>query len=176
LKEQAKTFSSKQKRHYLVGKEMGTSETQEIWTNLNRDCVNSDEFLAVVAEEFDAIKRKTDVDYYSGYRQGLIEVLEVVTGHCRSKCSQIGKVSGEISASIFCEISKTIGRTASFTRLMRDAPNIICGNAYVMSCELTFIQEARNMCPSYATGHNFDSYYRASLGGACSYNPNKPDE
>ncbi len=109
-------------------------------------------------------------EYHSGYTEGLSSVLTVVTRHCQSKCSELGITTGEMSARIFCQISEAIGKTAHFSRMEQFA-NIDCGEPYRTTCEITFLLEAKVMCPRYATGEKFDKYYRAFHGGVCSSNP-----
>ncbi|WLE96904.1 MAG: caspase family protein [Candidatus Electrothrix communis] len=90
------------------------------------------------------------------------------TAGISNECSKMGTASGEMSAELFCSVSEVIGSSAEFAG-MTDNPDIACGEAYRISCESSFVRKAREKCPQYAKGKNFDTYYRASKGGCCSY-------
>ena len=153
---------------YSLGRKTGKTEAQEIWDDLDKDCTDSDKFLEFMEKRIDRIKIKSkDNKYYDGYIYGTKNILATVMEHCIQKCTEVGRVSGEISASIFCSISKAIGRTAIF-RGGENLPNITCGEPYRTSCESTFYSQAKKECPYYAKGSDFEKYYK----GSCSYNPN----
>lgn len=165
---------------YHVGKNLSTRTAQSVWDNLGHECHRVDTFLKIVGDSADRTKstirsyarqgRKAVEDFGTGYIEGLVSVLEVVVEHCRKQCSEVGRVSGKVSAGIFCAISQEIGRTATF-RWQKNIPNISCGEPYNTSCETTFYLRATNECSYYAKGSAFDKYYRASSGGCCAYNP-----
>jgi hypothetical protein len=134
--------------------------------------------MEILADASDRAQRKIETmssgsaeSFGSGYINGLASVLEDVLGSCQSKCSEIGREFAEITAGVFCSISRKIGRTARFEGMKNDI-HIACGNPYNTSCESSFISTARQSCSSYANGDAFRSYYRASENGCCSYDPN----
>jgi hypothetical protein len=165
---------------YHIGKNLSTRTAQSVWDNLGHNCHEVDTFLKIIGDSTDRTKstirsyaqqgHRAVEDFGNGYIVGLTKVFEAVAQHCQSECSKVGKVSGQISAGVFCETSQAIGRTATF-RWMEDTPSIICGESYRTSCESKFYDLATEQCPVYANGSAFEKYYRALSGGCCAYNP-----
>ncbi len=147
------------------------------WRSLGGDCHKADQLVQIIGDAVDRVTRdirsgrfrgRMAVDFGNGYIEGLVCKLDKIVNRCSNECSIIGQASGEWSAEIFCAVSEVIGSTAQFDGL-QDRPNLVCGEAYRMSCESTFVGQSQRMCRRYAVGPNFDNYYRASSGGCCSY-------
>jgi len=164
---------------FKTGKNFAINFARKVWDDFDRDCLNMDSLLERVSIKLDEQKEllkyqnvgDSEKEFNRGYSEGSVQILEAVLDHCTNECSKIGIFVGEQNAFIFCEVSKAIGKTASFGGMV-DIPNMGCGEPYRVSCESTFYSEAKKMCPSYAKGHNFKRYYRASFKGCCSYNQN----
>lgn len=136
---------------------------------------NVDEFAAMLmdssyqAEQYiRTLQRSSIEDFASGYIQGIVKILEIVSNHCNGECREIGMVAATFSSGMFCAVSERLGRTATFVGI-EDIPNLICGTAYRLSCEGNFYSKTRNMCSDYATGYAFKKYYKARYNGCCSY-------
>jgi len=167
---------------YYVGKNAAETTAQSAWNNFDQDCGNADRFMVLVADSADRVGNTLGKytqygasaveDFGSGYIQGLTGVLEDVVNKCTEKCMGIGKLYGDVSAGIFCNVSEAIGHTAGFKGL-EDVPDITCGEPYRTGCESKFYTVAKDTCSSYAQGSTFERYYKAKYNGCCSYNPKR---
>jgi len=163
---------------FNTGKNFAINFGQKVWDDFDHDCVKNDSLLKKVVTKLEEQKEllnyqnvgDSEKEFNRGYTEGSVQIVEVVTDHCAEQCANVGQMAGQISADLFCSVSETIGHTAKFVG-MEDIPNIICGEPYRTSCESSFYSQAKNNCPSYANGPDFEKYYRVSHGGACSYNP-----
>ncbi len=162
---------------YRMAKKTSSTLVSSSWRNLGGNCNKADQLMQIIGDGVDRVTRdirsgrfrgRMAVDFGNGYIDGLVNTLDDIIDNCSSECGLIGQASGEWSAEIFCAVSEVVGQPAQFDGL-EDRPNLICGEPYRMSCESSFVGKAKNICPVYATGHNFDSYYPASRGGCCSY-------
>jgi hypothetical protein len=163
--------------YYKMAKKTSSRVVSSSWRNLGGDCNKADKLMQIIGDAVDRVARdirsgryrgRMAVDFGNGYIEGLVSTLDDIIDHCSSQCSMIGQASGEWSAEIFCAVSEVVGQSAQFDGL-DDRPNLICGEAYRMSCESSFVGQAQSICAQYATGNNFDMYYPASRGGCCSY-------
>ncbi|MFK5970588.1 MAG: hypothetical protein QM487_10770, partial [Candidatus Marithrix sp.] len=158
---------------------------QIVWDYLNYNCNEVDTFLTIFRNITDRTKNtirsyaqkngsKAVEDFGAGYIDGLVNIISIIAKYCNNKCSELGRISGELSAVIFCATSQAIGKTSVF-KGMADFQNIICGEPYRTSCESRFYSQAVAECPHYTSSSVFGLYYSASSGGCCSYNPDKID-
>ncbi|MCI5222586.1 MAG: hypothetical protein D3924_07940 [Candidatus Electrothrix sp. AR4] len=162
---------------YNMAKRTSSRLVSSSWRSLGGDCNKADQLMQIIGDAVDRVTRdirrgkfrgRMAVDFGNGYIEGLVGSLDDIVNHCSNECSMIGQASGEWSAEIFCAVSEVVGRTAQFDGL-QDRPNLICGEAYRMSCESSFVGQSKRMCSQFAAGIDFDNYYRASAGGCCSY-------
>jgi hypothetical protein len=162
---------------YRLGRNASSSVARSAWRNLGQDCTKADKLLEILGQAVDrtaATLRKrryrgnSAQDFGAGYIDGLVNVLDGVIDKCTGECTNIGNFAGQAAAEIFCAVGDAIGGTPAFTGL-QDRPNIVCGEAYRLGCESNFINEAGHMCPLWATGPNYDSYYPASSNGCCAF-------
>ena len=166
----AEAEAKSDKQAYSAGKKVGISEAKQLWESLKYECGKVDNFFQTVSDRTEAKKYNED-QYSVGYIEGSRKIANVVMTHCHNQCSKIGKFWGKEAAYVFCDVSKAIGRTASFSGL-ENIPSLICGEAYRIYCESQFINTATTKCPYYAKGDAFRRYYEANSNGVCSYNPN----
>ncbi len=164
---------------YNMAKKTSSRLVTGSWKSLGEDCNRADQLMQIIGDAVDRVTRdirnrrfrgRMASDFGNGYIEGLVSSLDDIVNKCSSECSMIGQASGEWSSEIFCAVSEVIGKTAQFDGL-QDIPNLICGEAYRMSCESSFISQSKKMCPQY-TGdrdNRFHQYYRASSGGCGSY-------
>ncbi|MDM8559372.1 caspase family protein [Candidatus Parabeggiatoa sp. HSG14] len=168
---------------FNTGKNFAINFGKKIWDDFDHDCYKTDSLLIKVTTKLKEQKEllnyqnvgDSEKEFNHGYTEGSLQIVEVVSAHCAEQCAKVGQITGQISADVFCNISETIEHTAKF-RWMEDIPNIGCGEPYRISCESSFYVEAKNKCPSYANGPDFEKYYRVSHGGSCSYNPSQGGE
>ena len=169
--------SAAQNSFYKMAKKTSSRLVSSSWRSLGGDCNKADQLMQIIGDAVDRVTRdirnrkfkgRMAVDFGNGYIEGLVSSLDDIVNQCSDECSMIGQASGEWSAEIFCAVSEVVGKTAQFDGL-QDLPNLICGEAYRMSCESTFVGQSKKICSVYAVGNNFDKYYRASSGGCCSY-------
>ena len=160
--------SSKRKAAKLVRK---------TWRSLGKDCDRADELLQVIGNAVDEVTGNIRNQKYRNqmapafgnkYIEGLVGALGKVINRCSRQCQKIGQACGEWSAEIFCAVSEVTGKTARFDRLV-DRPNLICGEAYRMGCESSFVSTAKGRCAAYTEDSFFQQYYAANSGGCCSY-------
>ncbi|KOR28414.1 hypothetical protein TI05_16985 [Achromatium sp. WMS3] len=152
-------------------KKLGIKQVKQRWQELNGDCYFADKLLEDVSNwETNARKRRNSSNQQclNGYLKGLSDSLSKVVGDCASKCGRVGSAFGKVSATMFCAISRKIGRAASF-KGRHPVKNIICGASYSSRCQSSFVYKAKNSCASYAYGPAFRAYYKPSKGGCCSY-------
>jgi hypothetical protein len=166
-----------QSSFYKMAKRTSSTLVSSSWNSLGKDCHKADNLVQIIGDAVDRVTRdlrakkfkgQMAVDFGNGYIDGLVSTLDDVVNQCSNECSIIGNASGKWSSEIFCAVSEVIGTPAKFDGLV-DRPNIVCGEAYRMSCESTFVGQCNKVCPQYNKGKNFDSYYPASRGGCCSY-------
>jgi hypothetical protein len=164
---------------YNVGKNASSAVARSAWQNLGRDCARSDQLLSILGDAVDRTAQtlrsgryrgQSAQDFGDGYIDGLVMVLDGVVDQCTHECSNIGQFAGQSAAEIFCAVGDAIGSTPTFSGL-RDRPNIVCGEAYRTGCESSFVSVAGGMCPNWARGPNYQSYYPASRNGCCAYDP-----
>jgi hypothetical protein len=169
---------------YQLGRQLGQQTTRSAWVSVSRGrgCDAADDLVAVITRSAKRIARtarrytKRDmVDYAEGYIHGLRSVLREIAFECTDKCAAIGEAAGTASAIVYCEIAQLIDDIPVFIR-QQDMPNITCGEPYRIQCEILFEGTSQHDCPDYvgkspAQREQYDRYYQASLGGACSYNP-----
>lgn len=162
---------------YKMAKRTSSTLVSSSWNSLGRDCHKADKLVQIIGDGVDRVTRdlrnrrfkgQSATDFGNGYIDGLVSTLDDVVNQCSNECSIIGNASGRWSSEIFCAVSEVIDTPAKFDGLM-DRPNIVCGEAYRMSCESTFVGRCSEICPQYTKGGNFESYYPASRGGCCSY-------
>lgn len=169
--------ATRQSSFYKMAKKTSSTLVSSSWNSLGKDCHQADKLVQIIGDGVDRVTRdlrnrrfrgQMAVDFGNGYIEGLVSTLDDIVNQCSNQCSVIGQASGEWSSEIFCAVSEVIGNPAKFDGLM-DRPNIVCGEAYRMSCESTFVGQCNSICPQYNKGKNFDTYYPASTGGCCSY-------
>lgn len=165
---------------YSMAKRQSSAIVRSSWRSLGGDCHRADQLMQIIGDAVDRVTRdirnrkfrgRMAVDFGNGYIDGLVGSLDDIVNKCSDECSMIGQASGEWSSEIFCAVSEVIGSTAEFDGLT-DIPNLICGEAYRISCESTFVGKAKGMCGRYARDNDqqFHRYYRASSNGCCAYN------
>ncbi|MCI5147614.1 MAG: hypothetical protein D3923_19280, partial [Candidatus Electrothrix sp. AR3] len=132
---------------YKMAKKTSSRLVSSSWRSLGQDCNRADQLMQIIGDGVDRVTRdiknkkfrgKMAVDFGNGYIDGLVNSLDDIINNCSSECSMIGQASGEWSAEIFCAVSEVIGKPAQFDGL-QDIPNLICGEAYRMSCESSFV-------------------------------------
>mgnify|MGYP000196333515 CR=1 FL=1 len=165
---------------YNMAKRQSSTIVRSSWRSLGGDCHKADRLMQIIGDAVDRVTRdirnrkfrgRMAVDFGNGYIEGLVCSLDDIVNKCTDECSMIGQASGEWSSEIFCAVSEVIGSTAEFDGLA-DIPNLICGEAYRISCETTFVGKAQAMCGQFAQNNDqkFHNYYRASSNGCCAYN------
>jgi hypothetical protein len=163
---------------YNMAKRQSSTIVRSSWRSLGGDCHKADQLMQIIGDAVDRVTRdirnrkfrgRMAVDFGNGYIDGLVGALDDIVNKCSDECSMIGQASGEWSSEIFCAVSEVIGSTAEFDGLT-DIPNLICGEAYRISCESTFVGKAKGMCGQFAQNQRFHNYYRASSNGCCAYN------
>jgi hypothetical protein len=173
----SQSSAARKSSFYKMAKKTSSRLVSSSWRSLGADCNKADQLMQIIGDGVDRVTRdikkkkfrgKMAVDFGNGYIEGLVSTLDDIIDQCSNECSMIGQASGEWSAEIFCAVSEVVGQSAQFDGL-DDRPNLICGEAYRMSCESTFVGQAKKMCLVYAVGNNFNNYYPASRGGCCSY-------
>ncbi len=169
---------------YDLGRQLGERTTHSAWITLKkrRNCDAADDLLRIVSRSAMRLKsyvRRHDfqgrdvVDYAEGWIHGLRSTLNQIALQCTDKCGSLGRVAGEASAIVFCEVADLIDAIPEFVRT-QDQPNITCGEPYKISCETSFISavDLETQCRVYQNPMRlFDRYYQADQGGCCSYNP-----
>jgi hypothetical protein len=173
---------------YDLGRQLGQQTTRSAWLSVSRGrgCDAADDLVAVITRSTRRIAKtaqrydKRDmVDFAEGYIHGLRATLRDVAFECTDKCAAIGEAAGTASAIVYCEIANLIGEIPIFIR-QQDMPNITCGEPYRIQCELAFQTNTEHDCEAFtgaksaADQANYERYYLADKGGACSYNPPKP--
>jgi hypothetical protein len=172
---------------YRLGRQLGEQTTRSAWLSISRTrgCDAADDLVDVITRSARRIgqtarryKKRDMVDYAEGYIHGLRSTLRDIAVKCTDKCAAIGEAAGSASAIVYCEIAQLIGEVPVFIR-QQDMPNITCGEPYRIQCEIQFETLTRQDCPSFTDGPpparaNYESYYLASEGGACAYNPPRP--
>lgn len=173
----SQSTAARKSTFYKMAKKTSSRLVSSSWRNLGGDCNKADLLMQIIGDGVDRVTRdirnrrfrgRMAVDFGNGYIEGLVSTLDDIIDQCSNECGMIGQASGEWSAEIFCAVSEVVGQSAQFDGL-EDRPNLICGEAYRMSCESSFVGQAKRMCSVYATGNNFNMYYPASHGGCCSY-------
>lgn len=169
--------AAQQSSFYKMAKKTSSTLVSSSWNSLGRDCHKADKLVQIIGDGVDRVTRdlrnrrfrgQMATDFGNGYIDGLVSTLDDIVNQCSNECGMIGQASGKWSSEIFCAVSEVIGTSAKFDGLT-DRPNIVCGEAYRMSCESTFVGQCNSICPQYNKGRNFDTYYPASTGGCCSY-------
>ena len=132
---------------YSMAQRTSSTLVSSSWKSLGKDCHNADKLVQIIGDGVDRVTRdlrnrkfrgKMASDFGNGYIDGLVSTLDDIVNQCSNECSMIGQASGEWSSEIFCAVSEVIGSSAEFDGLV-DKPNLVCGEAYRMSCESTFV-------------------------------------
>jgi hypothetical protein len=173
---------------YQLGRQLGQQTTRSAWVSIsrNRGCDAADDLVAVIGRSARRIAttarrytKRDMIDYAEGYIHGLRSVLREIAMQCTDKCAVIGEAAGTASAIVYCEIAQLIGEIPIFIR-QQDLPNITCGEPYRIQCEITFENISSHDCPEFTGGRSpaavaqYEAYFHADKGGACSYNPPRP--
>jgi hypothetical protein len=173
----SQSTAARKSTFYKMAKKTSSRLVSSSWRSLGHDCNKADQLMQIIGDGVDRVSRdirrkkfrgRMAVDFGNGYIDGLVNSLDRIIDKCSDECSMIGQASGEWSAEIFCAVSEVVGQPAQFDGL-EDRPNLICGEPYRISCESSFVGQAKRMCSVYATGRNFNMYYPANQGGCCSY-------
>jgi len=152
---------------------------QSAWDSLGQDCTRTSIFVQIVGDGVDdavndigtKYRGPSAEDFGHGYIDGLMDVLDKVVDRCVNECQMLGTASGEWSAKMFCRVAWAIGHPPTFTVRLVNIRGSICGGAYRLGCESTFVGTANRMCPNYTRSPAFSRFYRAADNGCCSYNP-----
>lgn len=174
---------------YDMGKSLGSTTTASAWASVSRrydasgkSCDAVDDLIGVITRSSRRIGRiarryrgRDMVDYAEGYIHGLRGELRKIAAQCTDKCGAIGEAAGIASAVVYCELADILGEVPVFIR-QQDMPNITCGEPYRVQCEVIFENYTYASCPVYSgpsspNPQEYDRYYLADRGGACSYNP-----
>ncbi|MEN8218331.1 MAG: hypothetical protein ABFS56_18575 [Pseudomonadota bacterium] len=164
---------------YRIGKRAAKALARSAWNNIGHDCTKTSIFVQIVGDGVDDAVNDIGTRYRGpsaeqfghGYIDGLMEVLDRVVDRCVHECNMLGNASGEWSAKMFCRVAWAIGRAPTFTVRLVNIRGSICGGAYRLGCESSFVGTATGMCPVYTHGPSFNRFYRAADNGSCSYNP-----
>jgi hypothetical protein len=152
---------------------------ESAWINIGQDCTKTSIFVQIVGDGVDDAVNDIGTKYRGpsaeqfgrGFIDGLMEVLDRVVDKCVNECSMLGQASGEWSAKMFCRVAWAIGRAPTFTVKLVNIRGSICGGAYRLGCESSFVGTTTQMCSDYTHEPSFNSFYRAAENGCCSYNP-----
>lgn len=147
----SQSSAARKSSFYKMAKKTSSRLVSSSWRSLGADCNKADQLMQIIGDGVDRVTRdikkkkfrgKMAVDFGNGYIEGLVSTLDDIIDQCSNECSMIGQASGEWSAEIFCAVSEVVGQPAQFDGL-DDRPNLICGEAYRMSCESTFVGQAK---------------------------------
>lgn len=166
---------------YEKGKELGEALAISAWNAIGEDDCDVDKLFNFLVKKIDGIKELLveDIesledynDYGSGLIEGLTSVFERIANSCQGKWMVLGKLAGQISADLFCEVSKTIKKAAEFKKQIgSDEKSDISGNAaYTSLCQKKFDSKVNSTCGAFLQGSK--SYQRNS----CTYNPDDGKE
>ncbi|TGO03290.1 hypothetical protein PN36_09440 [Candidatus Thiomargarita nelsonii] len=164
---------------YRIAHRAAHGLAQTTWDNLGQDCTKTSVFVQMLADGVDdavndigtKYRGRSAEDFGHGYIDGLMDVLDKIVDRCVDECQMLGTASGEWSAKMFCRVAWAIGKAPSFTVRLVNIRGSICGGAYRLGCESTFVRTTDNMCPKYAHSPALSRFYRAADNGCCSYNP-----
>lgn len=169
----------RESRGYRGGEMAGKSLIRSAWRSV-RDCDRMETFEDIVTRTLDryslpASATPYSVCRYSGMVNGMLDQLDEQFLECQAQCFEEGRISGEIAAIAYCELSIALGGLSTADDFIR-MPVRMCGLNFEIGCDLEFMDvtllyaNPGGTCEPYTR----DRYYEVwdqTRHNQCAYEP-----
>ena len=167
---------------YRTGVTAGKTLVNQAWARVN-DCDRIDYFLGVLEDDISRLTlpqnaSASTVCRYTGTVDGVYEMLDTLYGTCSDLCFLDGSFAGEMSATVYCELSIALGGLSEADAFLR-GPVQVCGLNFEFGCDSQFIsitttyENLMGVCYPYTEGEYADVWDEAR-NNQCAYVPLPP--
>lgn len=160
-------------RFYNNGVMQGRNLGASAWGSVN-DCDSLETFENIVMNNLNDFvvppgSSNAVICRHSGMTEGIIQQLEVISQRCASLCAREGKIIGQLSALLYCQLSNALGGLSNPDLFIR-RPVFVCGFNYQVSCDAKFVGDTQNNCSSY-TRNPWIAVWNKTRHNQCAYDP-----
>jgi hypothetical protein len=163
---------------YKAGLMSGTNIVEMAWARLD-NCDLVERFETIVINILQSMKLPENASTvtacrYAGFANGIIEEVDNIYRYCEGLCYYEGEIIGKLVATVYCELSISLGGLVTADEFIR-SPVQICGFHFEFACDVTYLFDTMTYvngfgsCDEYTYGEYFEVWDQVR-NNQCAYN------